>query len=262
MELPRNRFKESLTAGRPQIGLWCTLPGAYAAEVVAGAGFDWLLLDTEHSPADVLTVLPQLQALAAYPVAPVVRPASNDAVLIKRFLDLGAQTLLIPYVQTVAEAEAAVRAMRYPPAGVRGVSALTRATRFGRLAGYARGAEEELCLIVQVETGEALEQLEAIADVEGVDGVFIGPGDLAASLGHVGEPGHPQVAAAVEDAIRRLAAMGKPSGLLTSDTAFARRCMELGARFTAVGVDVGILARGAESLARGLNAPGNLGEKR
>jgi 4-hydroxy-2-oxoheptanedioate aldolase len=190
-----------------------------------------------------------LQAIAPYPVCAVVRPQINSEVLIKRFLDIGAQTLLIPYVQSPQEAQAAVAAMRYPPAGVRGVGGTTRATRFGRVKDYARRACEELCLLVQVETGEALEQLEAIAGVDGVDGVFIGPNDLAASLGHLGEPGHPQVVAAIEEAIGRLAAVAKPSGLLTPDRAFARRCTDLGATFTAVGSDLGILARGTEALA-------------
>jgi 4-hydroxy-2-oxoheptanedioate aldolase len=249
MELPANTFKHALLAGRQQIGLWCTLPGGFAAELLAGAGFDWLCLDTEHSPGDPLTVLPQLQAVAPYPVAPVVRPASNDAVLIKRFLDLGAQTLLIPYMQTAEEAARAVAAMRYPPAGLRGVSALTRATRFGRVPDYATRVEEELCLLVQVETGEALGRLEEIAAVEGVDGVFVGPGDLAASLGHLGKPGHPEVVSAVEDAIRRIVRCGKPAGILTPDPEFARRCIDLGTTFTAVGIDSGILARTAERLA-------------
>jgi 4-hydroxy-2-oxoheptanedioate aldolase len=156
MQLPLNAFKRALIEGRQQIGLWCSLPGAYSAEMVAGSGFDWLLFDTEHSPSDPLTVLPQLQAVAPYPVSAVVRPASNDVVLIKRFLDLGAQTLLIPYVQNVEEARRAVAAIRYPPEGVRGVSAVTRATRFGRVPGYAKSAASELCLLVQVETDEAL----------------------------------------------------------------------------------------------------------
>jgi 4-hydroxy-2-oxoheptanedioate aldolase len=248
MELPRNAFKHAIAQGRQQIGLWCTLPGSFAAEAVAGSGFDWLLFDTEHSPGDPITVLAQLQAVAAYPVSAVVRPASNDAVLIKRFLDLGAQTLLIPYVQSAAEAQAAVSAMRYPPAGIRGVSGTTRATRFGRVADYGRRAEEELCLLVQVETQEALDAIEAIAAVPGVDGVFIGPADLAASLGHVGQPGHPAVVAKIEDAIRRIRACGKPAGILTPDNAFAARCIELGTAFTAVGVDAGLLARGTEAL--------------
>lgn len=254
MQLPANRFKRALAEGRQQIGLWCSLPGPYTAEAVAGSGFDWLLFDTEHSPGDPLTVLGQLQAVAAYDVSAVVRPASNDTVVIKRFLDLGAQTLLIPYVQSAEEARHAVAAMRYPPDGVRGVSAVTRATRFGRVDGYAKRAAEELCLLVQVETQEALDALEAIAAVDGVDGVFVGPGDLAASLGHAGQTMHPTVVAAVEDAIRRVRACGKPAGILTPDNAFAARCIELGTLFTAVGVDAAMLARGTEALARQFKA--------
>ena len=173
MKLPQNRFKRALAEGRQQVGLWCTLSSAYAAEAVAGSGFDWLLFDTEHSPGDVLTVLGQLQAVAAYDVTPVVRPASNDVVLVKRFLDLGVQTLLIPYVQNAEEARRAVTAVTYPPRGVRGVSALTRATGFGRVDRYATSAAAELCLLVQVETVDALREIEAIAGVEGVDGIFI-----------------------------------------------------------------------------------------
>ncbi|KMO41738.1 4-hydroxy-2-oxo-heptane-1,7-dioate aldolase [Methylobacterium tarhaniae] len=249
-----NRFKRALREGRQQIGLWCSLPGSYAAEAVAGSGYDWLLFDTEHSPGDPLTVLPQLQAVAPYDVSAVVRPAANDAVLIKRFLDLGAQTLLIPYVQDEHEAQAAVAATRYPPEGVRGVSGLTRATRFGRVPGYAKRAAGELCLLVQVETQAALDRLEAICAVEGVDGVFVGPADLAASLGHVGEPGHPEVVAAVKEAVCRIRAAGKPAGILTPDTAFAKTCIELGTTFTAVAIDVGVLARGTEALARQFKA--------
>lgn len=249
MKLPPNPFKEAILAGRQQVGLWCMLPGSYVTEALAGAGFDWLLLDTEHSPADVLSVLPQLQAAAAYDVSTVVRPASNDPVLIKRFLDIGAQSLLIPYVQSVEEAEAAVAAVRYPPRGIRGVAGLTRASRFGRVEGYAKRAEEELCLLVQVETRQALDSLEAIAAVDGIDGVFIGPGDLSASLGHPGELFHPEVVAAVEGGISRVKAAGKPAGVLTYDRDFARRCMELGSLFTAVGADLSILLRGVEGLA-------------
>jgi 4-hydroxy-2-oxoheptanedioate aldolase len=254
MNLPVNEFKRRLADGAQQLGLWCSLPGGYVTEAVAGAGFDWLLLDTEHSPGDPLTVLSQLQAIAAYPVSAVVRPASNDTVLIKRFLDLGAQTLLIPYVQNAHEAEQAVAAMRYPPDGIRGVSGVTRATRFGRIPSYAKRAYDELCLLVQIETREALEQLEAIAAVPGVDGVFIGPADLAASFGHVGDPGHPDVKDAVESAIHRILACKKPAGILTSDAAFAKRCIELGTTFTAVGVDAAILARGSESLLKQFRA--------
>ena len=248
-DLPRNYFKQAIRERRQQLGLWCTLSSAFGIEVVAGSGFDWLLLDTEHSPADVLTVLGQLQALSGHAVAPVVRPASNDPVLIKRYLDIGVQTLLIPYVQNAEEARAAVAATRYPPEGLRGVSALTRATQFGRVPGYGRRAGEEICVLVQVETEEALGAIDAIAAVEGVDGVFVGPGDLAASMGHIGELGHPAMIDAVTGAIARIAASGKPAGVLTADAALAQRCMELGSVFTAVGVDVGLLARATEALA-------------
>jgi 4-hydroxy-2-oxoheptanedioate aldolase len=254
MKLPENRFKRAIAAGRQQIGLWCSLPSAFAAEIVAPAGFDWLLFDTEHSPSSVPMVLSQLQAAAPYDVSPAVRAATNDTVLIKRLLDIGAQTLLLPYVQSAEEAHRAVLSMRYPPEGVRGVSGLTRATRFGRVEGYFRRASEELCLIVQAETQAALDQIEAIAGVDGVDGVFIGPADLAASLGYPGEPNNPAVQAAVVDAIRRIRACGKPAGVLSPDTAFAQRCIEAGTTFTAVGIDIGILARGAEKLARQFRA--------
>ena len=253
MQLPRNAFKHALAAGQQQIGLWVSLPGAYAAEVGAGAGYDWLLLDTEHSPNDVTGVLDQLQAVAAYAdVSPVVRPAWNDKVLVKRYLDVGAQTLLLPYVSTVAEAEAAVSSMRYPPGGVRGVAGSHRAARFGRIADYVKRAEAELCLLVQLETREALDNLEAIARVEGVDGIFIGPADLAAALGHLGEIGHPEVQSTIADAIRRVRACGKPAGILATDEAAARRYIEAGTLFTAVGMDVTLLARETSRLARAM----------
>ena len=250
MELPRNRFKAALAEGRPQIGFWISLIEAFAAEAVAGAGFDWLLIDTEHSPGSERTVLAQLQALAPYPVTPVVRPVTNDTALIKRFLDLGVQTLLVPYIQSAAEAEAAVAAMRYPPRGVRGVSTLTRASGFGRTPDYLARAEEELCLLVQIETRAGLDALEAIAAVDGVHGLFIGPADLSASLCHLGDASHPEVVAAIEDAINRIRAAGKPAGFLSLDPKMNRWAMELGTSFTAVGTDLSLLARGADLLAR------------
>ncbi len=248
MQLGQNKFKRALQENRQQIGLWCSLPGAYAAEALAGTGYNWLLFDTEHSPGDPLTVLAQLQAVAPYDLTAIVRPASNDTVLIKRFLDLGVQTLMIPYVQNAEEARSAVAAMRYAPAGVRGVSGLTRATKFGHIKNYTNVVEQELCLLVQVETQTALDNIEAIASVDGVDGIFIGPADLAASLGHVGNLAHPDVVAKVENAIRRIRAAGKPAGILTMDNAFARRCIELGTLFTAVGIDAALLIEGAETL--------------
>lgn len=250
MTLPINWFKRALKAGQQQIGIWNTIPGPVVAELLAGCGFDWVLLDTEHSLTDLPDLMGMMQAVAPYPLNPVVRPQANDTVLIKRALDLGAQTLLLPYVQTKAEAEAAVRAMRYAPRGIRGVSGMTRASRFGAIKDYVQRAEEELCLIVQVETGEAVDRIEEIAIVDGVDAVFIGPSDLAASLGHPGNAGHPEVVAKVEEAIRRLRAVNVPSGILTLDQVFARRCMELGTTFTAVGVDMALLRAGAAGLAR------------
>jgi 4-hydroxy-2-oxoheptanedioate aldolase len=249
MDLPPNNFKRAIAAGRQQTGLWVSLASAYSAEVVAGSGFDWLVVDTEHSPNEVDTTLAQLQAIAAYPVAPVVRPAWNDTVLIKRHLDIGAQSLLIPYVQNEDEAAAAVAAMRFPTRGVRGVAGMTRASKFGRVRDYAKRAHEELCLLVQIETPGGLENLERIARVDGVDGVFIGPADLAAGLGHLGDQGHTGVQAAIKDAIGRIKACGKPAGILATDEASTRRYIEWGTVFTAVGLDVMILARESEKLA-------------
>jgi 4-hydroxy-2-oxoheptanedioate aldolase len=249
MDLPANEFKRALAAGRQQIGLWASLANAYTTEIVAGAGFDWIVLDGEHSPNDPVTILPQLQAAAPYPVMPVIRPAWNDTVLIKRYLDVGAQSLLVPYVQDGEEAARAVAAIRYPTRGVRGVAGVTRASRFGRVKDYAKRAEESLCLLVQIETRDGLANLEAIAKTDGVDGVFIGPADLAAALGHLGDSGHADVQKAIQDAIKRIRACGKPAGILATDEASARRYIEWGTTFTAVGLDAMILARGAESLA-------------
>jgi 4-hydroxy-2-oxoheptanedioate aldolase len=250
MDLPRNTFKHAIAEGRQQIGLWCTLPSGFTAEALAGCGFDWLLLDTEHSPGDPLTVLEQLQAIAPYPTHAAVRPAANDPVLIKRLLDAGAQTLLIPQVQNVDEARAAVAAMRYPPRGIRGLAGITRATRYGLVSDYAGRAEEELCLLIQVETKSALADIEAIAALDGVDGIFIGPSDLAASLGYPGDSGHANVKTAIEDAIARIRKTGKPAGILSLDPDFVRRCMTLGTVFTAVDVDAAILLRHAREIAR------------
>jgi 4-hydroxy-2-oxoheptanedioate aldolase len=249
-DLPRNALKAALAAGRRQIGLWVGLPGPYVAEIAAGAGYDWLLFDHEHGPNDVTDALGQLQAAAAYPVSSVIRPPVNDAALIKRYLDLGAQSLLIPMVNSAAEAAAAVAAIRYPPRGVRGVATVTRSGRFGRIADYAQRAEAELCLLVQAETRAAIDALPDICATDGVDGVFIGPSDLAASMGFLGRHGAPEMRGAVLDAIRAVTAAGKPAGVLTPDPGFARECAGAGALFVAVGIDVGVLARGAEAIRR------------
>lgn len=249
MDMPRNAFKRALRSGRPQIGLWSSLSSHYTVEVVAGAGFDWILLDTEHSPNDVTLVLAQLQAAAAYPVSTLVRPAWNDVVLIKRHLDIGVQTLLIPWVQTREDAERAVRAMRYPPQGIRGVSIGARHNRFGRVKDYFQHVHDELCLLVQIETRAALENIEAIAAVDGVDGLFIGPADLSADFGRVGTTSTPEVTQVIEDAINRIRASGKAAGILWGDEAGAKRWLERGVDFIAVGSDLNLLARGADALA-------------
>ena len=248
MELPVNQFKRGMQAGKPQIGLWSSLSSHYSVEVIAGSGFDWLLLDTEHSPNDLENVLTQLQAASAYPTTAIVRPAWNDMVLIKRFLDVGVQTLLIPYVQTPEEAADAVAYTRYPLRGVRGVAGTTRATRFGRIKDYYKRAEEELCVLLQVETRLGLDNLDAICDTEGVDGVFIGPADLSAGLGHLGNIPHAEVQKAIDDAIKRIRAAGKAPGILAPVEADARRYLDLGCLFVAVGADVGLLARESEKL--------------
>jgi len=250
MEMPCNRFKQALRDGTPQIGLWLALADPYSVEVCAGAGFDWLLLDAEHAPNDVRSLLAQLQALAAYPVQPVIRPPVGDTVLIKQMLDIGAQTLLIPLVESEEQARALVRAMRYPPAGVRGVgSALARASRWNCVPDYLQNADEQMCLLVQVETRLGLENLNAIARVDGVDGVFVGPADLAAALDHRGDPGHPEVQRVIEDAIARIRVAGKAAGILSADETLARRYLELGCRFVAVGSDVTLLMRSTQALA-------------
>jgi 4-hydroxy-2-oxoheptanedioate aldolase len=250
MDLPINRFKHALADGKPQIGIWSSLASNYSVELLAGAGFDWILLDMEHSPNDVESLLTQLQAAAPYATHPVVRVPMSDAVVLKRVLDIGAQSVLIPLINSVEEAKAAVSYCRYPPNGVRGVGGTTRATRFGRIRQYPQKVEKELCILLQVETAQALEQLEAIASVEGVDGIFIGPADLHASYGHVGEKHHADIWPKIEDAMRRIRKCGKAAGFLTPDEADARRILEVGGQFVAVGSDTGLLANAADALRR------------
>jgi 4-hydroxy-2-oxoheptanedioate aldolase len=248
MDLPANRFKARLARGEVQYGLWSTIPDPSAVEALAGAGFDWMVLDTEHTAVEVSAVLPLLQAMAPYPTAAVVRPWVNDTALIKRHLDQGAQTLLLPYIQSRAEAEAAVAAVRYPPRGARGVAGTMRAAGYGRIAGYHAKADAEICLLLQVETALALSRLEEIATVDGVDGIFFGPADLSASMGHLGQTGHPEVRGAILDAITRLSRLGVPAGILTQDADFARATIDAGARFVALAVDMALLVRAADAL--------------
>lgn len=246
----KNAFKARLKAGEPQIGLWLGLADAYCAELAANAGFDWLLIDGEHAPNDLRSLLGQLQAIAPYPSQPIIRPVVGDTALIKQVLDIGVQTLLVPMVESADQARELVRAITYPPHGVRGVgSALARASRWNSVPDYLDKADEEMCLLVQIENTVGLANLDEIASVDGVDGVFIGPADLSAAMGHRGNPGHPDVQAAIEDAIARVRKAGKAVGILSADETLARRYLELGATFVAVGVDTTVLMRGLQTLA-------------
>lgn len=247
--MPRNAFKRAIHAGRQQIGLWCSIPSPFTVEVLAGSGFDWLLLDTEHAPADIPEIFAQLQAAAGGSASPVVRVPSNDPVAIKRALDAGAQSLLMPMVQTADEARAAVAATRYPPEGIRGFAGMSRATRFGRVKDYFKQAHDETCVLVQVESAQALDNLEAICAVEGIDGVFIGPGDLSASLGFLDGQGAPEMVKLIEETLRRIVAAGNRPGILTADRTLARRYMAAGSVFTAVDIDLALLVRQTEALA-------------
>lgn len=249
MRNPANRFKATLREGRHQVGMWNSLGGHNVAEMLGGAGFDWVLVDSEHAAIETIEVLPALQALGQYPdVSALVRPAANDPILFKRLLDMGAQTLLVPYVETPAQAEMAVTAMRYGPRGMRGMAGMTRATRYGRVENYAATAEDELCLVVQIETVLGLENLEDIARTDGVDALFLGPADLSASMGFPGQMNHPDVVAALTKAIQRANAIGVPCGIMALDTGAAKRFIEAGAAFTAVGVDLVLMTQAVEAL--------------
>ena len=247
--LPRNAFKQELASGARQVGLWCGMASPVSAEILAGAGFDWIVIDGEHAPNDITTLLPQLEAMRGGTAEPVFRVPWNEPVVIKRALDVGARSLLMPFVQNADEARKAVAATRYPPLGIRGVSVVPRANDYGRIQNYHRNAHLDICVLVQVETRAALKEIEAIAAVDGVDGVFLGPSDLAADFGHLGNPKHPEVQAAIRDAAARIRAGGKSAGTLSGSADDAEALFAMGYNFTAVGSDVGILARNAEALA-------------
>jgi 4-hydroxy-2-oxoheptanedioate aldolase len=260
MEIPRNSFRDALRAGRFQLGLWVGLSDPNVAEALATTGFDWLLLDAEHAPNDPRSVLAQLRAVAPYAAHPIVRPAQGDVTLVKQYLDIGTQTLLIPMIDTPEQAELMVRAMRYAPDGIRGMgAALARASRWNQIEDYVNRANDEMCLLVQVETERAVSNLQAIAAVEGVDGVFFGPADLSASMGYRGKPSHPAVRQVILDGIATVRGAGKAAGVLMSDPTLAREYLKAGALFVAVGVDTTLLVRAATELARsfkeGTSAP-------
>jgi 4-hydroxy-2-oxoheptanedioate aldolase len=248
MEAPRNTFKRRLLAGETQNGLWLSLGSPISSEALSLVGFDWLLFDAEHAPIDLASVQPLLQAAAAGSAQAVVRPAWNDKVLIKRVLDMGAQTLLVPFVETPEEAAAAVAATRYPPKGFRGVAGSTRASRFGLTSDYFKVADDEIAVLVQIETVAALSRLEEIAAVPGVDGVFIGPSDLSASMGFLGRAGAPKVQEALQGAATRILAAGKAPGILATNAADAVRYRDWGYRFIAGAVDLGLLIKAAQGV--------------
>lgn len=255
MQIQTNEFRNALRAGRAQIGLWVGLADDNAAEALAGCGFDWLLLDGEHAPNDVRTVLSQLRAVAPYPVHPVVRPVQGDVALVKQYLDIGAQTLLIPMIDTPEQAALMVRATRYAPEGIRGMgAALARASRWNQVDDYIDRANDEVCLLLQAETPLAMQNLQAIAATEGVDGVFFGPADLSASMGYRGQANHPEVRKAILDGIATVRAAGKAAGILMADKEAARMYLDAGALFVAVGVDTSLLVRSATDLARSFKA--------
>jgi len=250
MQSIHNKFKHAIGTGHKQIGLWSHLCSNISIEILADCGYDWLLIDMEHSPNDLTEVLAQLQAMKGGTATPIVRPPWNDMVTFKRLLDIGVQNLLVPYIQTAEEARNAVSYTRYPPLGVRGYAGAPRASNYGRVKDYAHLNATELCLLLQVETLQGLDNLEAIANVDGVDGVFIGPGDLSAALGHLGNPKHPEVLKVIDDAIARIKACGKAPGILTGDEALAKHYVAQGCLFVAVGADQNVLRDSATALAQ------------
>jgi 4-hydroxy-2-oxoheptanedioate aldolase len=255
-DLPQNRFKRALHLKTPQIGLWLSLASPAATEVAAGAGFDWLLIDMEHAPNELPDIAHHLRAVEGGTAEPVVRVPWNDPVTVKRLLDIGARSLLFPFVQSAEEARRAVAATRYPPAGIRGFAGTTRANRYGRVADYAKRAAEEICVLVQCETRRAVAAIPEIASVEGIDGVFIGPADLAADMGHLANTQHPDVQAAILDAGKAIQSSGKAAGFLSLREDETRHVLAAGFTFVAVGTDVALLARQTEALARAFKTGG------
>ena len=251
MKLPINKFKQALQTNKPQFGLWLGLPDAVCAEICAGAGFDWVVIDSEHAPYSLRDIQRHLQAIEPYDVSALIRPAEGSTSLIKQLLDIGAQTLLIPMVETAEQARQLVRAVHYPPGGIRGVGpSMARAARWNNVDNYIHEANSQICLIVQAETVQSIENLEDIAAVEGIDGVFIGPSDLSASMGHLGNPGHPDVIEIIENSLDIITKAGKAAGILSVDEELAKQYAEQGARFIGVGVDAALLSKATRDLAK------------
>lgn len=251
MPAPHNPFKAALKAGKPQMGCWLGLADPYIAEISAGAGFDWLLIDAEHAPNDLRSIIGQMQVINGFDSHAVVRPTVGEPWMIKQLLDGGAQTLLIPMVESAEHAQELVNAVTYPPHGIRGVgSALARASNFAAIPDYLKTAREEICLLVQVENRAGMAALDDILKVEGIDGVFIGPSDLAADMGHIGNPAAPEVEETVLEAMRKIVGAGKAAGILTMNPKVQRACLDLGATFVATGIDVTLFASSMRHAAR------------
>ncbi len=250
-----NPFLAAIRNGKQQIGLWVSLPDALTTEVIAGAGYDWLLLDMEHGATDLADLRTQLQVINGYDSTAIVRPDWNDPIKVKRLMDLGAPGLLFPMVQNAEEAKAAVAATRYPPKGTRGFGGTTRATSFGRDKTYAHNVEDQTAVLLQVESLEALQNIEEIAAVDGVDGIFFGPADIAADMGYLGQAMHDDVWAKILPAAMRLISQKMPVGTLVRDVAFARRLLGAGFTFVACGSDAALLAQAADTLLSDMKAP-------
>jgi len=249
-----NNLKQALAAHRPQIGLWQALANAYTAEICAGAGYDWLLFDGEHAPNTIQTLLAQLQAVKAYPVEAVARPPAGDPAIIKQYLDIGFRSLLIPMVESAAQAKMLVAATRFPPHGIRGVaSATSRASGFGANARYLENTHADICLVVQIESAAGLAAIEDIAAIEGVDALFIGPGDLAGGLGHLGDSTHPKVVSAISQALTRIQSAGKAAGIFAPSAKTAAQYLQAGACLISIGTDTGLLFNGAVKLRQSMN---------
>lgn len=248
MKLPTNPFTHAIADGQRQIGYWVSMASNVSAEIVAGSGFDWVVIDMEHAPNDYLSVLPQLQAFEGSSTTALVRPEWNDTVAVKRILDMGARGLLFPMVQSVEEAEKAVAATRYPPRGNRGVAGATRATQYGRVTDYAQRVEEETTVLIQLETTAAIAQAEQIAAVDGVNGIFFGPADIAADMGMIGKPMAPEVWDVIRPAAAKLRAMGMPVGTLVTDPDMVSDLLNEGFTFVACGLDTLTLARATDAL--------------
>ena len=245
-----NGFRRRLLAGETLIGSWCALASPISTEILGLAGFDWLVLDGEHAPNDITTFVPQLMALKGSHSAPVVRPPCNEPVIIKRLLDIGFNNFLVPFVETEEEARRAVASTRYPPAGIRGVSVSHRSNMYGTLPDYNQSINDNITVLVQIETRQAVDHIDAIAAVDGVDGIFVGPGDLSAALGYLGQPAHPEVLDVIKHIFDRARAAGKPAGILAPVEADARRYLEWGATFVAVGSDLGVFRSATQALDR------------